>query len=229
MQIEKINPSNKKIIITCSYDFSFSKYFTGERISREEDLVTNLLSLTSEVFNKFKNLHGVFPRRAFIYRSGVSDEEKKSVFIREILGLETYFNSLNNNFEYVFIVVNKKTDMKFFVIDENGRDLSNPQDGTLIDDVITTQGQYEFYLQNQFVNQGCATPTHYHVLRCTMPIPQHALQEITYHMSYYYWNWSGPIRLPACLKFAETYSKFIGSSITNKEVMDKLKNKPYYI
>ena len=51
-------------------------------------------------------------------------------------------------------------------------------------------------------------------------------------MSYYYWNWNGPIRLPACLKYAETYSKFIGGISDfniNLQVMEKLRNKPYYI
>lgn len=128
----------------------------------------------------------------------------------------------------MYIVVNKRNDIKFF--ENNNNQLNNPPCGTAVDSQITTIGAYEFYLQNQFVNQGCATPTHYHVLRTTMKIPIEAIEEITYHMSYYYWNWPGPIRLPACLKFAETASKFLSISNSGSDrVMEKLIMTPYYI
>ncbi len=230
IQIEKMGAASKKIIITCTYDRTFSKYYTNERISPNAEVTTNIVNLINQGFNYFKTLYKIYPKRAFIYRSGVSDEEKKKVYVQEIQAIEKFFNSLENNFQYVFTIVNKKNDMKFFVID--GNDLHNPQDGTVLDDTVTAFGQYEFYLQNQFVNQGCATPTHYHVLKATLPIPQEALQEITYHMSYYYWNWNGPIRLPACLKFAETYCKFIGTTNGSSgylDIMERLRNKPYYI
>jgi hypothetical protein len=215
--------------MTCSYDRNFCKYYSTLAVCNNDELSNCIINLLSQCCNYFSNKNKVMPLRYIIYRNGVSDSEKKNLFIEEINIIENYLNNLNNNSVFIYIVVNKKNDVKFFEI--NNSDLRNPCDGTIVDREITDAGCYEFYLQNQFVNQGCANPTHYHILRKTMNIPMEILQQITFHMSYYYWNWPGPTRLPACLKYAETYSKFIGAlnSNDNYEIMENLKNKPFYV
>lgn len=205
-------------------------YYTCETITKKEDVSKAIIDLMTKAFENFKRKYNIYPSRAFIYRSGVSDNEKKVLFVDEILCIEKYFKSLPSNTLYHYTVVNKKNDVKFFHNQNNN--LNNPPDGTVVDEVITSYGSYEFYLQNQFVNQGCATPTHFHVLKSTIGIPKEAFQEITYMMSYYYWNWSGPIRIPACLKFAETYSKFITATEGNRcdlQIKESLRTSPYYI
>ena len=47
-------------------------------------------------------------------------------------------------------------------------------------------------------------------------------------MTYYYWNWNGPIREPAALKFAEVCSQF-NAKVKMDNVPDKLMHTPYYI
>jgi hypothetical protein len=227
--IEK-SGKNKKVIITFSYDDKFCKYFSNEAVCKIEELSDCIINLLSSAMKFFANKYGgKTPGRFFIYRSGVSDAEKKNLFKDEINTIEKYLLSINPNTQYIYTVVNKKNDIKFFE-NEQGN-LKNPSDGTVLDRDITTFGCYEFYMQNQFVNQGCATPTHYHVLRSTLGIPMEQYQLLTFHMSYYYWNWPGPTRLPACLKFAETYSKNLGNiTLSDKfEIKDKLRSKPFYV
>ena len=231
MLIEKSGKSLKKVIITCSYDRAFCKYYSNEAVCKFEDLsdcIMNLLSSACDYFSKLWN--GRMPSRYIIYRSGVSDAEKKNLFRDEINSIEKYLLSIKPDAQYIYTVVNKKNDIKFFENEQPGN-LKNPCDGTVVDREVTSAGCYEFFMQNQFVNQGCATPTHYHVLRSTMNIPLEIFQQLTFHMSFYYWNWPGPTRLPACLKFAETYSKSIGS-VSNTDqmhIMDNLRSKPFYV
>lgn len=228
--IEKCG-KDKKVILTSSYDDNFCKYYSKEAVCKPEDLSECIVSLLSSTMSFFaKKYNNNVPSRFFIYRSGVSDAEKRNLFKDEINSINRYLLSVNSKAQYIFTVVNKKTDIKFFVDEGNGN-LKNSSDGTVLDRDVTTAGCYEFYLQNQYVNQGCATPTHYHVLKSTLGIPYEQFQLITFHMSYYYWNWPGPTRLPACLKFAETYSKNLGSITTNDrfDIKDNLRSKPFYV
>ena len=227
--IEK-SGKNKKVIITCSYDDKFCKYYTNEAVCTFEGLQDCIIGLLSSAMTFFANKYqGKTPSRFFIYRSGVSDAEKKNLFKEEINAIDKYLLSANPSTQYIYTVVNKKNDIKFF--ENEGGQLKNPSDGTVLDRDVTSTGCYEFFMQNQFVNQGCATPTHYHVLKSTLGIPMEQYQLLTFHMSYYYWNWPGPTRLPACLKFAETYSKNLGNIGTNDkfEIKDVLRSKPFYV
>jgi aubergine-like protein len=122
--------------------------------------------------------------------------------------------------------VNKRTEAKFFEF-SNGN-VNNPKEGTVIDNQVVSPGMYEFYIQPQFVNSGTATPTHFHCIQDTTGMPLEILETITYRMCYYYWNWSGAIREPAALKFAEVANKF-SSTYLKAEVRDRLKGCPYYI
>ena len=91
IQIEKMGAASKKIIITCTYDRSFSKYYTNERISPNEEVTLNIVNLMGQAFNYFRTLYNILPKRVFIYRSGVSDEEKKQISE----GARVRFNLLN--------------------------------------------------------------------------------------------------------------------------------------
>ena len=113
--------------------------------------------------------------------------------------------------------------MKFFDNDKN------PEPGTVVDTQCVNPFIYEFYLQPQFVNQGTATPTNYHIIHDTINIPCEKLQEITYYLCYYYFNWGGPIRVPAPLKYAEVCNKFVTTNLTASVDSESLKSTAFYI
>ena len=98
-----------------------------------------------------------------------------------------------------------------------------------MDTDVVHPDHFEFYLQPQFVNQGTATPVHYHVLYDDTKIPIEALENITYKQTYYYWNWPGPIREPAALKFAEVCNSFTARYMNNEFSQDELRDTPFYI
>lgn len=66
----------------------------------------------------------------------------------------------------------------------------------------------------QQTTQGCALPTHLYVAFNDSPLTRDTLEKFSFDMCHYYFNWAGPIKVPApCMyahKIAETNTK-IGS------------------
>ena len=152
-------------------------------------------------------------------------KNKIALFNEELPIIKEFAESIKAKLCYV--AVNKKTDLKFF--EKSGSRLENPKSGTCVDTDAVSPDFYEFYLQPQFVNQGTATPVHYHCLFDNTGIPIQVLEDITFKQTFYYWNWPGPIREPAALKFAEVCNSFSSRYLRNEIVRSGLLSTPYYI
>lgn len=167
-----------------------------------------------------------------IYRNGSNSSQTKNIIDEDILPLRMHLNNLKKegiNVTCAFIITNKLIDVKFFMVD--GSNLNNPKSGLCVDDHIISPGSYEFYIQPQYVNQGTATPTKFQVLMDDTSMTLEEIEQITYYMCYYYWNWAGAIRVPAVLKYSEVFSKF-SSTVFNQNdsgVKDEIKNSPFFI
>lgn len=230
----RISKGKRKYVLTASYDHQYSKFYTDEMIV-DDSLIGPVNTLMRSCLDYFKKIHKILPQMIFIYRSGTSEKEKELVLETEVKSLTGLFSGdlekecYNKDYKPKFsvIIVNKRTEAKFFEF-SNGN-VNNPKEGTVIDTHVTSPGAFEFYLQPQYVNQGTATPTHFHCIYDTIGIPLEVLEKITYRMCYYYWNWPGAIREPACLKFAGVANKFSSCYMKDYLARDNLKNMPYYI
>lgn len=177
----------------------------------------------------------LYPKTIIIYRNGSNASQNKMIMNEDILPLRRFIDEKfkeEKSFpkpKIAFIIVNKLTDVKFFQ-KENNSNLANPQSGLCVDDIITSPGIYEFYIQPQYVNQGTASPTKFQVLMDDTDLKLEEVEQITYYMCYYYWNWSGAIRVPSVLKFSEVCSKFSSTNlIQSMPVKDKISRSPYFI
>ena len=231
----KHGQGKRKFVMTASYDQNYSSFFTEEIIVDYDNTIGPVSTLIRKCLDYFLSLYKtVLPSNLIIYRSGVNDSEKPIILSTEVRSITNLLSGVLENEcykqtyapKFCFLIVNKRTEAKFFEFSQGNT--NNPKEGTCIDSQVTTPNMYEFYLQPQFVNSGTATPTHFHCIYDNTGIPLEILEKITYRMCYYYWNWSGAIREPAALKFAEVANKF-SSTYLHSEVRDKLKNCPYYI
>lgn len=215
-----------KIVMTASFSRSLSAFYT------QQILVDNVENSLPELFRKaldyFNKIYNTYPHYIFIYRQGGNMKQKQKLYLTELPVIQSFFSSLNlEKLKFNYISVNKKTDLKFF--QEKGRGYENPQSGTVIDTEVIAPNDYQFYLQPQYVNQGTATPVEYHVLYDSINMPIEDLEKITFFQTFYYWNWPGPIREPAALKFAEVCNGFTSKYLGNEFVNEKLNNTPFYI
>ncbi len=94
--------------------------------------------------------------------------------------------------------------------------MQNPPPGALVDSGCTTRNYFEFYLVPQHVTQGTATPSSYHVIHMDDRLPWDAktiqsntfilcnlyLYDLSTHLFQRYYNWAGPIRVPAPVQYA---------------------------
>ena len=215
-----------KIVMTASFSQSLSSFYTQQIIV--ENVENSLPDLFRKALDYFNNLYKTYPKYIFIYRQGGNMKQKQKLYLTELPVIQSFFSSLNlDSLQFNYISVNKKTDLKFF--QEKGRGYENPQSGTVIDTEVIAPNDYQFYLQPQYVNQGTATPVEYHVLYSTINMPIEDLEKITFYQTFYYWNWPGPIREPAALKFAEVCNGFTSKYLGNDFVHEKLNNTPFYI
>jgi aubergine-like protein len=236
-ECSKHGRNQKKIVMSASYDSSFALFYTDEVVAEQEDEINPISTLLRRCLDYFINKNKICPTMIILYRSGISDSERmrngspimlEVSSIRRLLSgqVENACYRENYNPKFCFCVVNKRTEAKFFEFSD-GR-ANNPKEGMVIDSGATYPEKFEFYMQPQYVNSGTATPTYFDCVYDNTGIPLEILENITYKMCYYYWNWSGAIREPAVLKFAEQANKF-SSSHMKYEVRNSLKSLPYYI
>ena len=215
-----------KIVMTTSFSYYLSSFYTQQIIV--ESVENSLPDLFRKALDYFHNIHKIYPNYIFIYRQGGNMKQKQKLYLTELPVIQSFFSSLNiDSLKYNYISVNKKTDLKFF--QELGRNYKNPESGTVIDTEVIAPNDYQFYLQPQKVEHGTATPVEYHVIYDTINIPIEDLEKITFYQTFYYWNWPGPIREPAALKFAEVCNGFTSKYLGNEFVHEKLTNTPFYI
>ena len=230
----KLGKNKIKLVVTSSYSNSYSTFFTQQEKSDNNDYKDTLRNMIRKSIDYFVVNNKTNPMFIFIYRSGGNEKQKEKLVRDELPIFTSLFGgeidgyALGYKAKFCFFSVNKKTDLKFFQ-EKDKYNYSNPDNGTVVDTDVVHPDHFEFYLQPQFVNQGTATPVHYHVLYDNTNIPIEALENITYKQTYYYWNWPGPIREPAALKFAEVCNSFTSRYMNNEFSQDRLRDTPFYI
>ena len=198
--------------------------------ARNQEIVgKELKEALKKAFESFSKHQGQLPNHLIIYRDGVGDGMRKDVVQKEISQFQKaimeVYNKAKKQPYITVVIVNKRITQRFFIEDRDGN-LANPPSGCLIDaEVVENEhedeaGAFDFYLIPQQVTQGCALPTHFYVAFNDSPVPRDILENFTFHLCHYYFNWAGPIKVPApCMyahKVAELYTKVGGKVNTDK-------------
>ena len=158
-----------------------------------------------------------------IFRDGVGDAMRDQVINEEVLILndvikEKFPGALPKP-KITLIVVNKRINQRFFEQNvqnapQNNRStvpVKNPPCGTIVDMnlVCNESGSlYDFFLISQTATQGCILPTHFFVCYDTSDIDRVVLQDLTYQLCYFYYNWGGSIKVPAPCQYAHKVCKY---------------------
>ena len=229
VEVANINSTTKKYTFCATTDRYHNKVLTESYTYSNSDTssISPMASFMSKLFNSFNK-----PLTTLIfYRSGVNQFETSQILKDEILPLKEFIKSYasKSNCEetkFSYVIVNKLVDIKFF---DCGNNVNNPNAGLCVDNVHTSSNSYEYYIQPQFVNQGTATPTKFSVLYDSTGCSIEELEEVTYNMCFYYWNWSGAIRVPSVLKFAELCNKFDNMNLGSSNPSDDIRKSPYFI
>ena len=224
-----ITKEGKKYVISASFNEYFNKFYTDYKTEREgNNILGSLIKSTLDHFSKvFIN---TLPRNVIIYIQGGNEKQNEKIMKNELPKIIKAFEDYKVNYKPNLSIfsVNKKTDLKFFEKNENGGYKNIPA-GTVVDKGVISPDVFEFYLQCPEVEKGTGSPVHFLCLyNNNEELTVNDFEEITYRQSYYYWNWSGPIRIPAALKYAEVANKFCTKNIKGV-IRENLKDSPYFI
>ena len=204
----------------------------GNKQRALNELFNNALKYFEEKNNK------IAPHYIIIYREGGNEYKNKSIAIDEVNAFIEKIKQLQNDKLYLntkiyFICANLKAEFKFYHVKEK-HSHGNPQSGLIVDeDEVIQKDRYEFYLQPHLVSQGTANPTQFQVMhydknesKPNEELSQDDLEKLTFYLCFYYWTYSGAVRVPALLKMAITALDFC---IKCNIVCDSSFEKPIYI
>jgi aubergine-like protein len=215
-----------------SKNFELNKFYTQEKtcLDKNDPRNNTLKTMFKEAIKQLIKVAPQNPDYIILYRQGGNDIQNKILAINELDNFlqvlndfrEEYKNKddLHNfkNSKFYYICCNLKSDLKFFEVHKNEQnnktEYKNPVSGLVVDEKVTQPNKYEFYIQPQYVNQGTATPCHYQVMYYDKGQKEEdnleieKLEKLSYDLSFYYWTWSGAIRVPSLLKMSSVAMDF---------------------
>jgi hypothetical protein len=123
-------------------------------------------------------------------------------------------------------MVNVKTSERFFT--EGDSNVRNVPAGTLVaSDIVSNY--YDFYVVSQASNRGSTVPNHYRVIYSDSKMEEGVLQELIFSQCFNYVNWTGSIKVPGILQYADKCAKFNSEVLENELLCDDLQNKLYFV
>lgn len=78
------------------------------------------------------------------------------------------------------------------------------------------------------MRHGTVTPSHYVVIENEANFPPDILQQLSYKLTYQYFNWPGSIRVPAPCQYAHKLAYLVGESV-KRETAEILNDKLFYL
>ena len=237
LESKKVGKDSIDYVLTFAYNQRLSRTQTIPRTCKNnaEEISKTLNELLDEAI---KGLHFLGhaphpPEYIIIYRQGgnhlqnvKTSQLEIPIFLGNINQRKEKIESFRkHNTKLIYICCNLKGDLKFFEESKNG--YSNPPSGLCIDERIVESGKYEFYLQPQYVNQGTATPCHYEVLYQDMDeknpennMSIEELENLSFQLSFYYWTWSGAVRVPGVLRLSTTAIDYYSRCLNHRLDLD---------
>ncbi|KRY41389.1 putative protein tag-76 [Trichinella spiralis] len=189
-------------------DAKVTKFHASVKLQpAKQELITGFIEQFSERLLEYLDVNGTAPKNIIVYRDGVSEGQFMQVLEEELSALRRACRSVATNYRplITFIVVQKRHHARFFCCDEaaaRGRGKNIPA-GTVIDRVVTSPDEHDFFLCSHHGIQGTSRPTRYHVLFDESNMDANAMQSITYYLCHLYGRCARSVSIPAPVYFAD--------------------------
>jgi len=141
----------------------------------------------------------------------VSEGQFQTVLSQEVGAVQDALGKKRLDAKVTYVIVNKRVDTKILHAQKD----EGCAEGTVVDQLITRRGMYDFFMVPLASRQGLANPVYYTVLHdatqgSALAIQPHELYALTYKLCFMYYNWTGPVRAPAPCMFAHKLAYLLG-------------------
>ena len=169
------------------------------------EVVEQMEEMMVKQLRRFYELNGqLVPRRIIFYRDGVGNSQFAIIKEREIGAIRRACKIVGGDQympELVFIVVQKRNHCRLFREAAEGT-IENAPPGTVVDTVITTASQFDFYMCSHYGMLGTSRPTHYHVLNDDIKLNADEIQRFTFDMCHLFGRCTAVVSSPAPTYYA---------------------------
>jgi len=221
--------------LAASFDRDFVKYWTQTSYQElAQDMIQNLEKHIGAAIDNFHKMNGIYPKKIMIWRDGVSATQIEELSNTEIKALEQGINQKYREAnlpppKWACIVVQKRIVHRFTCSDSN--DSAPP--GTLVAKNVTSNQYWDYFLVScEPPERATATPTRYIVVKdVNMNLQQmpNDLYFFTNQLCNMYFNWPGPIRVPAPVKYANKLAQQFGQSCNSLQPHQYLRQTYHFL
>ena len=221
---------NKKL---CEY------VFFSESVESENDIAIYAVNLNKILTSAVESLGKIMKKKnkvcknIVIYRDGVNEKMmkfleiyEKKLIIDSLNEVKEKYPEVYSNSKLCWIIVSKINDIKMFV-EVNQQDYQSYVDnipiGLIVDQEITDNYYYDFYLNSAFSGQGTNSSTHYTVLYDDSDLTANQIYKLTYFLTFLSFNTTKCIKIPAPLYFVTRRNNFIRDHLDGKKINSKVK------
>ena len=148
-----------------------------EMIQAVQEMVESRLRLWA------KNNNNAYPANIILYRDGVSEGQYQQVLAKEVTAIEAAAKKLyspkDGKVKITVVVCGKRHHTRFYPTNQQDADRSNnPPNGVIVDRGVTSEKDWDFFLQAHTGLQGTAKPAHYIVIRDDIKLGAQQLETI---------------------------------------------------
>ncbi|KAF7996956.1 hypothetical protein HCN44_002602 [Aphidius gifuensis] len=202
--------------MVASLDKRLGRYYSAVSSHQSSEQLTSELILNiNKAVQKYREINSALPEKIIIYRDGVGDGQVAHIFQHEVVNIKDslaqVYGRSPDDVPMAYVIVTKRLNTRLFA-DNRGR-ISNPEPGTIVDDVITNPTKYDFYVVAQSIRQGSVAPTSFSVVHDNVGLDPDKMQMLTYRLMHMYFNWSGTVKVPAPVQFAQKLAFLVSQSI----------------
>lgn len=163
---------------------------------------------------------GLLPEHIVAYRASARQQDWPVLLATEVEALQAVLSAVDSAGprgeryapKLTFLAIAQRVGMRFFASGASGA--KSPEPGTVVDGPAATRSDtVNFYLVNQHAAKGTANPTHYTVLHDTANLHPNVLQNLSYRLSFLYFNNTSSVKMPAPAQYAKKIAHLVGTAV----------------
>lgn len=235
--------SQSPVAFVSSWDRDFVRYHSQLKYHKLADEVMNDSEIASFMIDALQNFHNknrCFPKQVIVYRDGIASTQIEHVVKHELTGIQDAFKQLGldkakKKVKLEFILVNKRVNSRFV----HANTYQNVPKGLVVDNVVVSSQYWDFYITPADAPEGCtSTPTRFIIIEDGLGLAEKTeqgqggvmdIEAFTKQLCNLYFNWPGPVRVPACVKNADKLTTQFGSAVNGEQPHILLQNTYHFL